>query len=148
MPPGLCQCFIRDEVLCQPYKEFSTGSTCVPVVIPDVLKDTVVRETNGLDHLGIQRTLYTIRARFYWPGYENDVENWVKQCSQCQKHKGASAGPPGTHRNYYCNLFSRFHETLWDHFHLHYVGINAYILVVTDLFTKWVEARGAVIMPE
>ena len=139
-PPGLRQCFIQDGVLCQPYKESSTGTTRVQVVIPDVLKDTVVRETHGLGHLGIKRTLDTIKTRFYWPGYKKDVENWVKQCSQCQKHKGpqsALPAPMGTITATY-----PFEKISWD-----VMGPlpltprgHQYILVVTDLFTKWVEA--------
>ena len=139
-PPGLRKCFIHDGILCRSYKESSTGTEHVQIVVPDVLKDTIMRETHGLGHLGIKKTLNTIKTKFYWPGYEKDVEDWVKQCSECQKHKGpqpALPAPMGTITATY-----PFEKISWD-----IMGPlpltprgHQYILVVTDLFTKWVEA--------
>ena len=139
-PPGLRKCFIHDGILCRSYKESSTGTEHVQIVVPDVLKDTIMRETHGLGHLGIKKTLDTIKTKFYWPGYEKDVEDWVKQCSECQKHKGpqpALPAPMGTITATY-----PFEKISWD-----IMGPlpltprgHQYILVVTDLFTKWVEA--------
>ena len=64
-PPGLWKCLIRDGILCCSYKESSTGTVRVQIVVPDVLKDTIMRETHGLGHLGIKKTLDTIRTKFY-----------------------------------------------------------------------------------
>ena len=38
-------------------------------------------------HLGVNRTLASIRSRFYWPQYHTDVKQWVKQCDQCAARK-------------------------------------------------------------
>ena len=139
-PPGLRKCFIHDGILCCSYKKSSTGTVRVQIVVPDVLKDTIMRETHGLGHLGIKKTLDTIRTRFYWPGYVKDVEDWVKQCSECQKHKGPQPSfpaPMGTITATY-----PFEKISWD-----IKGPlpptprgHQYILVVTDLFNRRVEA--------
>ena len=73
-PPGLWKCFIYDGILCRSYKESSTSTVHVHVL----KEDTIMRETHGLVHLGIKKPLYTIRTRFYRPGYKKDVEYWVK----------------------------------------------------------------------
>ena len=95
-----------------------------------------MRETHGLGHLGIKKTLDTIRTRFYWSGYEKDVGDWVKQCSECQKHKGPQPSfpaPMGTITATY-----PFEKISWD-----IMGPlpptprrHQYILVIADLFTK------------
>ena len=64
-PPGLRHCFIRDGVLCRNYKEPSTNVVHVQFVIPQVLRDIVIKETHGLGHLGIRKTLDAIKSRFY-----------------------------------------------------------------------------------
>ena len=38
-------------------------------------------------HLGIERTTSLIKDRFYWPGMEDDIEEYVKTCPRCLKFK-------------------------------------------------------------
>ena len=38
-------------------------------------------------HLGIERTTSLLKDRFYWPGMENDIEEYVKTCPRCLKFK-------------------------------------------------------------
>ena len=112
-PPGLRHCFLHNGVLCRHYKEPSTDMVNIQFVIPQVLRDTVIKETHGLGHLGIRKTLDVIKSTFYWPGYEADVDNWIKQCSECQRRKGpcpALPAPLGT-----IIPLKNFHGTLWVH---------------------------------
>ena len=37
-------------------------------------------------HLGIFRTTENVKAHFYWPGYEQDVQAWISSCQQYQGH--------------------------------------------------------------
>ena len=46
-PPGLRKCFICDGILCRSYKESSTGTVRIQIVVPDVLKDTTYYEGNS-----------------------------------------------------------------------------------------------------
>ena len=81
-----------------------------------------------------------VKTRFYWPGYETDVEKWVKCCDKCQKRNPPQPhipAPLGT-----IKATRPFERISWD-----IMGPlpvtprgNQYILVVTDIFTKWIEA--------
>ena len=89
--------------------------------------------------MGVRRTMEKVRQRFYWPGYETEVEHWVCDCELCQKRNQPQPlprAPLGTIRASY-----PFETISWD-----IMGPlpvtnkgNKYILVVTDVFSKWVE---------
>ena len=94
VPPGLRRCFLDDRVLCQHYKESATGTIHTQYDIPKALQATVLRETHKLGHLRIKKTLEAVKTRFYWPGYEADVEKWIKCCDQCQKRNPPQPSVP------------------------------------------------------
>ena len=78
--------------------------------------------------------------RFYWPGYETDIERWVRECQQCQKRNHPQPQPRAPLGLIKCGY--PFDVISWD-----IMGSlptstkgNKYILVVTDLFSKSVEA--------
>ena len=37
-------------------------------------------------HQGMVRTKQRARLTIYWPGLDNDIDNMVSQCTQCQTH--------------------------------------------------------------
>ena len=139
-PPGLLRCYLQEGVLCRQYKESSTGAIHVQFVIPQSLKDTIVKEAHGLGHLGIKKTLNIIKTRFYWPGYEADVDRWIKQCNECQRRNQPQRALPAPLETIQATY--PFEKISWD-----IMGPlpstprgHQYMLLVTDLFTKWVEA--------
>ena len=134
-PPGLRHCFLHNGVLCRHYKEPSTDMVNIQFVIPQVLRDTVIKETPGLGHLGIKKTLDVIKSRFYWAGYEADVENWIKQCSECQRCKGpwpALSAPLGT-----ITVTYPFEKISWDIMGPLHMDINISWLSLTCLPSGW-----------
>ena len=34
-------------------------------------------------HMGVYKTLYRLRARFYWPRMREEVKEWVRSCAHC-----------------------------------------------------------------
>ena len=40
-------------------------------------------------HLGTERTTMRIAERFFWPGWESEVKNYVISCQQCQQSKAS-----------------------------------------------------------
>ena len=91
-------------------------------------------------HLGRERTLQSIKNRFYWPGITSDVSSWVRNCSVCAQAKhGPGLGRfPLQQSQVGCTL---------DRIGIDIVGPNPetengneFIIVVQDYFTKWCEA--------
>ena len=91
-------------------------------------------------HLGVNRTLASIRSRFYWPQYHTDVKQWVKQCDQCAARK-----PSKNQRKARLGQY-RVGEPM-ERIAIDILGPlpkssdgNKYIMIVADYFTKWAEA--------
>ncbi|XP_072908082.1 gypsy retrotransposon integrase-like protein 1 isoform X1 [Hemitrygon akajei] len=90
-------------------------------------------------HLGQKKTVHRIQTRYYWLGIVKDVVDWIKMCDTCQ------------HAEHYKNVSRKFQPLKvtrpWEILGLELTGPfpetvrgNTYILIVTDYFTKWVEA--------
>ena len=83
--PGLRKCLLVDGVLCRKYMEHGMTPR-TQIVIPSSLQDTVSKQLHDLSgHLGIRKTMGKVKERFYWPGYEHDVELHVQECGKCQR---------------------------------------------------------------
>ena len=139
--PGLKHAVLEDGVLCRRFCPSSSAQGHLQLVIPDTLKKSVLQQLhNQSGHLGVHKTLVKIKERFYWPGYETDVTNWVHECSECQKRNQPHMTPQAPLETITSNY--SFEKLSWD-----IMGPlpptangNKYIVVVTDLFSKWVEA--------
>jgi hypothetical protein len=46
-------------------------------------------------HLGSQKTLEQVQRRFYWPGMDGEVRQYVTSCDACQRNKPSQQSPPG-----------------------------------------------------
>ena len=139
-PPGLKHCFLENGLLCRTFQG-PTNNTHTQLVLPSKLRHTALQQLhNELGHLGYHKTMERVKQRYYWPGYERDVQAWISECSQCQQRKApnpAAQAPLGT-----VVAKHPFDILSWDilgPLPLTNQG-NKYILVVTDLFSKWTEA--------
>ena len=138
--PGLKRCFIDDGVLCRKFHQVG-GLVHTQTVVPSVLQEAVLAQLhNSSGHFGIRKTIEKVKERFYWPGYEEDVEKWVRECSACQRRNPPQQlprAPLGTIK--VSRPFEKVSWAIMGPLPISSRG-NKYIFVVTDLFTKWVEA--------
>jgi len=88
----------------------------------------------------VNKTLDRIRKRFYWPTCKQDVEDWCRTCSVCVAKRGPSEkGRSGLQIYNAGTPFERLQMDILGPFPVSVSG-NKYLLVVSDCFTKWVEA--------
>lgn len=102
------------------------------VVIPENLKASVLKELHR-GHSGIVRTKQLARGIVYWKGLDNDIENIVKNCENCQL---AAKQPQKVPLNPWPTP-----ERVWQRVHIDYAGPmdGFYLLVVVDSLSKWPE---------
>ena len=113
------------------------------LVIPKSMRENIMEALHSslvAGHLGVKKTLHKIRARFYWPNCERDVENYCRRCDICQSRKS----PPKL-RKVPMKIYNV--GAPLERIALDILGPlpetdkgNKYILVIADYFTKWTEA--------
>jgi hypothetical protein len=91
-------------------------------------------------HLALKKTLFKIRARFWWPGMAAFVSEWIRTCPNCLARKP-------NHVTVHRDMFSIPVSEPFEIMGMDILGPlpttqhgNRYVLVCTDHFTKWVEA--------
>ena len=108
------------------------------LVVPDSLRHKVLYHSHDAKesgHLGQTKTLARLKDKFYWYCMTKDTILYVQQCAVCNRTKKLSVTPK--------NPLQRFHagfvmERVLGPFNRSKRN-NAYILVMVDQFTKWVE---------
>lgn len=91
-------------------------------------------------HLGMEKTYERVTSRFYWPGVKREVEDYCRQCAECQLHS-----PKVTYRNPLIPL--PIIDVPFKRIGLDIVGPlpkssrgHRYILVLLDYATRYPEA--------
>ena len=114
------------------------------VVLPQKLISTVMEVmhdsiTGG--HLGVKRTLASVRLRFYWYRQRESIQLWCQGCTKCAARKMLGARRHNAHLKTHVvgEPFSRIGIDIAGPYNTTAEG-NKYILVISDYFTKWVEA--------
>jgi hypothetical protein len=75
-----------DDVL---YREIIIGEDRKrQLVLPTAHIQTILEALHDdMGHPGKDRMLSLIRDRFYWPGMDKAVEEWISQCGRCIRRK-------------------------------------------------------------
>jgi len=78
------------------YREVKTESETVSqLVLPKALKKEALRGIHDdIGHPGRDRTIALAKERFWWPGLNKDVEEWVRQCPRCVRRKAIGETAP------------------------------------------------------
>lgn len=80
---------VENDILYRVWEENENESR-LQLVAPKSIRREIMQylhnaKTSG--HLGRERTLHSIRNRFYWPGMTDDVARWCQTCQPCSKKK-------------------------------------------------------------
>ena len=92
-------------------------------------------------HLGRDRTYKLLSRYYYWPGIQVDSAKYVRKCLLCQQNKSSQSGPQGL-------MGIREYPKPWHTIAADIMGPFTpsknqykYVLVIQDLFTKFVIIR-------
>lgn len=102
------------------------------IVIPQDYQQKVLKALHN-GHPGQARMKSIMRSYVYWPGVDQDVENFVQSCHTCAM---AAKAPTKT-------LLSSWPQASrpWERLHIDFAGPvgGQYFLVIVDSYSKWPE---------
>lgn len=127
---------IQNQILVREIKDFSQ------IILPTNLRHIVYSELHSkMGHLGTDKVFDLARRRFYWPKMYRDIETFVTKQCKCIKRKK----PNRSDRAPLVPIESQypFEIVSMDFLKLDKAkGGYEYVLVVTDHFTRYVQAYG------
>lgn len=110
------------------------------LVVPKTLRKTVLQECHEepcAGHLGIFKTQKRVANFYFWPGMSADIARYVRACEVCKAQKPEQRLPYG-------HMSPRLIKRPWEVISTDFIGPlpmsrnkNRFILVVSDLFTKY-----------
>lgn len=134
---------VQDNILYRLVDNPVTQSTSHLLVVPQPLRKAVLEYTHDSvlgGHYGFNKMFYRLRQDFYWPNMSNDVQDYVKSCHSCNSRKSSLDKQIG-------DLQPLQSREPFDIIGIDLIGPlkqtkegYRYILVIQDLFSKWVEA--------
>jgi len=116
--------------------ELSVHSGCLMwgsrVIIPPQGRQYIVDELHEA-HPGISKMKALARSYVWWPNMDQELENKVKYCQQCQVNRKA---PPIAPMHPW-----EWPQEPWERLHLDYAGpfLGHMFLVIVDAHSKWVD---------
>ncbi|XP_062709595.1 uncharacterized protein K02A2.6-like [Aedes albopictus] len=102
------------------------------LVIPECFRKKLLKQLHR-GHPGIERVKAIARGSIYWPNFDDDIGEYVRNCSSCAN---AQKSPPQAEPHPWQSA-----EGPWERIHVDYAGpTNGFsYLVVVDSFSKWPE---------
>ncbi|XP_049866275.1 uncharacterized protein K02A2.6-like [Pectinophora gossypiella] len=125
---------LKPYSLCKTQLSYENG--CImrghKVVIPETLRNKVLSDLHA-SHLGVVKTKAEARARFWFPGIDDAIENMIGTCNVCIQLRPSPARAP-------ISPWARPPQP-FQRLHIDFLGpINGRTyLVIVDASTKWVE---------
>jgi len=99
------------------------------LLIPTKLRQEILTQLHE-SHQGSVRTKQRARLSVYWPGIDNDIDNVILSCQQCQDHLPSNPKEPLTQKPKPDRPFQEIALDLCSH------AGRAYLIIV-DCFTDW-----------
>lgn len=103
----------------------------------DILKAYHAEPTAG--HYGVEKTYMKIANHYFWPGMRRNIENFIKNCLECQKYKPTNLKPAGLLRTPI--MLQRMEKISIDLIGPLTKSITGHqwVLVIEDTTTRWTE---------
>ena len=113
------------------------------LITPEGKKNEILQHYHDVPtaaHLGVEKTLEKIKQSFYWPGMKDFVQTYCRQCDKCFARKPKSQKDRAPLGSYLVGEpMERIAVDILGPLPLT-KSKNRFILVITDLFSKWTEA--------
>ena len=123
--------------------ELAPQGRCLCIPDHGDLRSTILTEHHDAPysgHLGIKKTLSSLKRFFFWPGMKGDVTLYINSCDSCQRNKPVNQAPAGKLQS--LPIATR----RWQQVSLDLItglpnsgGFDA-ILVMVDMFSKMIHA--------
>ena len=133
------QLVLKDAVLYRQHED-ANGYSHLQLIVHKVSRDDVLHKVHNAPsggHLGEAKTLSRLQERFYWPGHVEAVKVWCRCC--------AARKSPGQRKQ-------ALLQSMQAGYPMQIIAVdivrpfspvqsgNNYVVVVSDYFTKWMEA--------
>lgn len=112
------------------------------LVVPECARQKILEEyhdspTSG--HYSYERTLNKISQRYFWPRMRQQIKDYVRNCTECQKYKPTNSKPAKLLKTPVAQ--QRFEVVAIDLFGPLPVSKEGYqwIFICEDISTRWVE---------
>jgi ribonuclease HI len=140
----LPQMQLKNDILViqlQPRRGFMDRKTW-KAVLPTSLREDILKQAHSSlvgGHSGILKTCERIRDDFWWPGMDTSVDDFIKKCTVCQQNTSnrMPAHAPEQTFELPTEPGTRVHVDTYGPMKTT-DGTKAYVLVLTDAFTKYV----------
>ncbi|KAJ8037598.1 hypothetical protein HOLleu_18448 [Holothuria leucospilota] len=137
------QLFLKGGILCKRWEEPKKNASHVQIVVPRVVQSKILRAAhNSISsaHLGINKTLKKVQRDYYWYKMKDDVKNWIRKCKTCGARKRPNRTPRAPLKVFSVGSpMDRVAVDILGPFPVSARG-NKYVLVIGDVFTRWIEA--------
>lgn len=101
------------------------------IIVPKNLRQLILERLHEA-HIGITKTKMRARSIVYWPGIDNDIENYITNCRVCEKCQPANIKEPLIPHEVPSYPFEKIGCDICT------VGREDF-LIITDFFSKWLE---------
>ena len=134
---------IHEGLLFRRNSESKLQQASYQLVIPDVYRSKLLYHyhdsiTGG--HLGVAKVYSKLQSKYFWPNMKDSVYLYIKTCLTCQKKKSPPKSFCAPLKKYVVGVpFERVAADVMGPL-VETQKHNRYVLVVTDYFTRWVEA--------
>ena len=107
--------------------------------VPQDRRRRVIQLIHDGSHMGFERVFEILRKRVFWPMLRRDVAAYIKECPNCQTSRESEAPRPPMQSIEVDDSLQAWGLDIFGPLPVSRDG-NRYILVMIDLFSRWVEA--------